>query len=439
MISLVLAEQYRPASPEVDKKYRPLDKRTKDAINPANQDEVRAAATNRVDTFGNQDVNPGQLVYLSSENIAQIAALEAAKHPPLVVVSSNRSAWIKKCFENAQTILHGATHFTDVLDRDALKMGAVPFYLPSRLGTIEANRRNVYLFVGSEEYGTYKAALSGTNLKVVGWRTEGTNCLAGFGASRYAALEFFKKIHRHNQACAKIWMFDDNVVYIKKFPGFVKAEDDLQGTFGLGFMGCKTLTTDAAFRNNLYGKPNGNPTADMPVTAPFLQQAVLWNVGLFQEKGYSFSPYFITAGEDISLTNFLKHLTPPSPNPCLQYKSCDLLKGQPTNDYSTGERKLQHYRNQLVIACYESGNDVSCTCQGMNGTPTLAEVIYALRQDPNYPNWPPRIPTVAANETLEQTYSKALEQLLTLALEKGLQLPDNVFALGEPNIQLKIV
>src|ERR1700733_1292076 len=173
-LSSALNVNYRPSSVNVTQKYTPLNN-----IQALVGDivPIQAMVQNRINTFVNMGVRVTRLTYLATHTIDRFATLEAGNGSPLVVVSSNRAGWIKARYDNAAGILEGirppVTHFTDVMDTRALAAGAVPFYLPIRLGTVDAANRNVYVFVASDEYKEYSTQLAGTGITVVSWRTEG--------------------------------------------------------------------------------------------------------------------------------------------------------------------------------------------------------------------------------------------------------------------------
>lgn len=429
-LSSALNTTYKPSSVNVTQKYTPLLD-----LNATNADSVavRNMAQNRIDAFTNLGVRVNRLTYLSAESITTYARREAGKSSPLAVISSNRSRWIKERYENAAGILDGitpaVTNFTSVMDTRALSAGATPFYLPIRMSNLEAAARNVYIFVAHDEYNQYKRELNGTGITVIGWRTDGEEQLSGFGASRYAALEFFKYINRSNGASTSVWMLDDNVAYIRSFPGLAAVEGQLGALFGLGFRGGTQAHTDPVFTAI---SQNAQPAPVAPgahAQAPILQQAVLWNVALFNANSYSFSPYFITSAEDTSLTKFLGAAN------CEYYNGCEVLKGLATLDNTIGVRALQGSKRQLLDYCYRIKNDVPFACGAVPAANTLDQVIVAARSAATSP---PRITDVATEESVAQTYSKALEQTLTAALANNVALPAATFNPGPLQITSKL-
>jgi hypothetical protein len=90
--------------------------------------------------------------------IATIAA-ENGREPPLVVVSSNRAAWIRDGIDagNTQLAVLGLPAYLSASDLRALtdlsnKGISPPLYAPSRIGA----NRNVYVVVNIAEYTLYK-------------------------------------------------------------------------------------------------------------------------------------------------------------------------------------------------------------------------------------------------------------------------------------------
>lgn len=418
-LSSELNSSYRPSSALVTEKYTPL---LEIKLEKSDTKLIQEIVQNRIEVFADMDVKVDRLTYLAIESLEHYAELEVGKNPPMVVVSSNRSGWIKNGYDKANRILESIfpsePSFKTVTDPRVLKEGPVPFYLPIRMTPEEASTRNVYLFVANDEYYTYYKAFKDTNITVIGWRTEGTLRLTGFGGSRYAALEFFKLLLSKYKVCSSIWMLDDNVSYIRNFPGLAAVEGQLGTLFGLGFNGGTQVIAESKFIE-MAKLPAPTPVAaNLHSEAPILQQAVLWSVAQFLKADLSFSPYFITSAEDTSLTKFLGLKN------CKYYSGCKILKGETYPDQSIGVEVLQETKNILLNCCYQAKYDVPFSCAVVPQAKTLSTVITEARDAATSP---PKIVNVADEENLQQTYSKAVEQILSMALTKNIALPERLF------------
>src|SRR5260370_34233932 len=126
---------------------------------------------------------------------------------PMVVISNNRAKWIETLLDNA-VAKNKVAAFTGYNDTKTFDNGPVAWYAPLR------SQRPLFIVVHHAEYAYYKKLLDGyyKNVYVVGWRVpfrKGQFGPAGFGASRFAALELVKGLGYH-----KAWTVDDNVVNI---------------------------------------------------------------------------------------------------------------------------------------------------------------------------------------------------------------------------------
>src|SRR4051812_41172669 len=107
-LSATLKSTYTPSSVNVNQKYEPFDG---NSIQAAGGDAAVLAtmANNRITAFTNLGVQVNRLVYLGYKTIdspfSGYALGEVGKSPPLAVVSSNRSRWIKERYEMAKGIL----------------------------------------------------------------------------------------------------------------------------------------------------------------------------------------------------------------------------------------------------------------------------------------------------------------------------------------------
>jgi len=264
---------------------------------------------------------------------------------PIVVVSSNRSKYIKAGAAAAFAALpNGAAAYNNIADVRSLLAAAhaapsPPVYLPLRLGL--APRRNVYAVVHESEYLMYKVALGLSGITVIGWSFDHPDLaippmLTGFGATRYAAIEFCKHLRTIAQRLApapappapglwtKAWIFDDNVV------GFASSTEDAPAALTPGFPDLLTqveeamtaATVVAGFKGlslpkgrivNRAWAQQGTPAdqsglTNRPLPPVFntglVQQAALWNIALLQAQNINFSANFIASKEDVSLAAY---------------------------------------------------------------------------------------------------------------------------------------
>ena len=283
---------------------------------------------------------------------------EAEKKPPLVVISSNRSEWIKAGITAART----QTPFANASDLTALtfdnKQGASPpIYSPSRIG--DAGPRNVYVVVHLYEYDTYLKNLAGTDITVVGWsfrlpRT-GAARLTGFGASRFAAIEFCKELMKAATVTDRApwkyaWLFDDNVVALSQFAGYGAVEAAMtDGDACAGFRGCtkvETFEANRSWADDEIDEGRGAQAAALPLSEPpgIPQQAVLWNIDYLTKQRLNFGPVFVTSGEDVSLGNYFNKLK----TPYFYYKNINVIKEQTGNDNDQGSQWLRQAREGLT-------------------------------------------------------------------------------------------
>jgi len=282
----------------------------------------------------------GQLgtLELYTEDWATLIASQRTPAPPgmppqapLVTISSNRSSWIKAGYEHARAIVSTLPNqaFTGVNDLTAISQKvdgytATPaWYLPIRVN--EPTRASIVV-VHRSEYVKYLAALAGTGLIVVGWSFKmpffppqsrwsplaapRRHSLVGFGASRYAAIEFLKYLRRKAVAPWRgAWLLDDNVIQLTSFTTFNEIEGkvtDDQVCLGVhGGTRAYTQGEDLAWANRLNTGVWTLRPVDAAEAGP-LQQAVYWNIARLYKQHINFSPIFMFSGEDISMENYLK-------------------------------------------------------------------------------------------------------------------------------------
>jgi hypothetical protein len=306
-----------PETP-VTQKYRPLEK-----IKLA-KDTDTALCTGllrfRRKLLSDVGMLPAPL-YLVAPDWARMITAEKQRLPPLVVVSTNRSAWIAAGVQAADTQLAklGRKYFDNVSDLKALTADvgqtvSPPVYCPARLG--DRPNRNVYVLVHTSEYRTYRASLEGTGITTIGWAFKSLpnaqHRLVGFGASRYAAVEFCKHLRVSGAAWGAAWLFDDNVVALTNFAGLDKAEAALGknpnfacAAFHGGSKAELFISNRDWARKEVNEGRGGAPAAlPEPESKGILQQTVLWNVQHFIETNSNFGVVFVTSAEDVSLGNY---------------------------------------------------------------------------------------------------------------------------------------
>ncbi|MGB3510698.1 MAG: hypothetical protein WBA93_15985 [Microcoleaceae cyanobacterium] len=306
----------------VSQKYRPLEN-----IHYVQDDRdyYSALLTNRWNLLNAANILPQPLA-LVTPNWKTIIAAEARKSPPLVVISSNRSNWIKQGIDAAdnQLATKGTQNFANASDLSALsaqagQLSSPPIYCPTRIGPAPPNR-NVYIVVHMYEYEKYKKTLAGTGITVVGWlfkppdRTTMKD-LTGFGASRFAAIEFCKHLRTQATLAGRAapwnyaWLFDDNVVALTNFPGYAAVEAVIGSNVCAGFHGgtkAESFEANKTWAIQERAKNRGGQAAALPSSMPpgIVQQAALWNIDYLTKNNLNFSPVYISSGEDISFVNY---------------------------------------------------------------------------------------------------------------------------------------
>jgi hypothetical protein len=260
------------------------------------------------------------------------------KAPPLVVVSSRRAGWIRSGFIHcdgiATSLATKRQHpLTGIKDLRALRWvvgdpnidgrPSPPIYCPVRLG--RSPNRNVYIIVHLEEYATYCNALAKLpGVTVVGWNFLGLplyqsvydikrrpqpfySILAGFGASRFAAIEFCKGLYKAtNGSTSLAWQFDDNVVGLSDgFLDLKSYEDNLQEKVCQGFAALPVSYSPERILNWAKHGKDPRKTPGDPPENPIFQQAVLWNIAYLIRNNMNFGLTYVASAEDVSLSRFL--------------------------------------------------------------------------------------------------------------------------------------
>lgn len=227
--------------------------------------------------------------------------------------------------------------------------------------------------VHSAEYETYQTTLAGTGITVVGWGFRRPRRSAipvcGFGASRFAAIEFCKQLREMaGNPWDYAWLFDDNVVAFTAFAGYVKVEEAMDKAkregkpfICAGFSGGTTAIV--ATENQSWarkeveagkkaGSTRGKQAATLPPTKTpaLVQQAALWNIAELATRKLNFGPVFVASGEDVSIGNYfdLKKI------PYLHYGGINIVKENTTDDGGPGARVIQQGRDQITELIAES-------------------------------------------------------------------------------------
>jgi hypothetical protein len=306
----------------------------------------------------------GQQLVLAVPNWATTILAEAGHLPPLVVVSSNRAAWIRQGIDAGGTQLQylGAAAYNSASDLRALtdlaNLGiSPPLYAPSRIGA----NRNVYMVVNIAEYTNYKNQLAGTAITPVGWyfnRPAGAQRnmrMVGFGATRFAAMEFCKTLRRLATPPGGVapwnsaWIIDDNVVALSAFAGFAAVEAALGANACAGFRGgtlAETPATDKLWAQTQIANGRGQQAANLPASQPpgIVQQIALWNVDYFDNNRLNFGPLFITSAEDTSIASYFNR----AGIPYQFYGGIGVIKENPTHDNGPGAAILNTNRQDLA-------------------------------------------------------------------------------------------
>lgn len=318
----------------------------------------------------------GQQLRLAVPNWGVATAAEAGHLPPLVVVSSNRAQWIRRGIDAGVTQLAnlGIAAYNSASDLRALtdlnnNLGiSPPLYAPSRIGA----NRNVYVVVQMAEYPFYKATLAGSGVTPVGWEFQkgggarrNLNML-GFGATRFAAMQFCKTLRAQAAAAAggaapwnSAWLIDDNTVALTNFAGFAAVEAALGGNACAGLRGGTLAQAPAA--NKAWARAElqagrGQQVANLPPSVPpgIVQQTALWNINYFENNHLNFGPLYITSAEDLSITNYFN-------NAGINYQfynGIGVVKEDPSYDNRAGAQKVNKGRQDLAawITAAESAN-----------------------------------------------------------------------------------
>jgi len=314
---------------------------------------------------------------------------EVGAKGPLVVISTNRANWIKKGYDAG--LRQPATdrpfeNASDVRALTATRLQTVspPIYCPYRIGAAAA-RRNVFIVVHAHEYMHYKRTLAGTGMTVVGWEFQLPRAnraprgvwLCGFGASRFAALQFCKELRRRALAAAALltprgtpwkyaWLIDDNVVALTSFAGY----DAIETRMGVSEVACAGFKGESAVRtfaaNKDYAtaankKPWGRQGTDLGTVENkgIVQQAAVWNIDYLATNHLNVGPVYITSGEDISLASYFDY----EQTPYLYFGSMRVFKEETEPDDTQGAKEVTLARHRLAawFTAMEAANPPAST------------------------------------------------------------------------------
>lgn len=339
MIKASTLTGYDPTSKEVSLKYTPL---LVSSINISGDAELKELINSRKTFLGQHAVtadNKSKITLYQrfyGNKISKCLESEEKKVtnagkcvPPLVIISSNRSDWIKKEYNKMISNPKKPQNNKGISDLGYLMKPAppanfndyypTPIYFPERLQKVASSgktlqSRSIYVFVISDEYETYYNNLKDIpNLKVIAFTTNSPpfpdfHGMFGFGMSRYAAIEFMKYLNKKSSVkgvCDQAWMIDDTVTYLSGGRNLEYFEGKLGSDVAMGFNG----SNEAKDIVRLYNKDNDQKSLDLPSKdKPLIQQMVLLNIKELSNASfnYDYSPYFILSGEDYSFTQISK-------------------------------------------------------------------------------------------------------------------------------------
>ena len=341
----------------ITEKYAPLLCNLEEWKEPNKQKDIDLCLNawhRRIEALKKLNLFPAQLEFYSSEKLNnQEAALT-----PIVVPSSSRSAWIAEQIYNYYYNHGGESNNLFWYQPNKVKYIFVNYheydYYTKILNRI---KKSIYDAITIKEINIIDnctALKNLNNLKVVGWKFKKLQPgkelntkleLVGFGATRFAAIEFCKYL-----SLKKVWMVDDNVFGVVGFSGFTQLERNMeskQDLVALSFIGTANIVKIEEAIDKMSAKSNkqeqekdksleiqsdrnkrekqshkkrpiteSKPQDPQPSSvkanpSSILQQCVLWNIDKITELGINFSPYFISSSEDVSLSYYLSNLEQP--------------------------------------------------------------------------------------------------------------------------------
>jgi hypothetical protein len=418
----------------VTEKYKPL-------LNVQYQDGERAIysklASHRADLLTAAHILPQPLALWTSWTTAIAAESKAGQLPPVVVISSNRSRWIAAgigaCTEQLKHVRFSAAHDLNALT-DKGKVGqSPPLYAPGRTGP----NRNVYIIVHLFEYEQYKKTLGDLGVTVVGWqfhrpRGSPASHLTGFGASRFAAIEFCKELRKASgNRWDYAWLLDDNVVGITSWPGYATFERAMATKPKNLCVGFKAGTSAEeqteivkwAAAEVKHGR--AIPTA-LPRLEPkgLVQQASLWNIKELTDSFLNFGPAFINSAEDVS---FCKWLDFTSPAPYFFYEGAKVRKEATREDHSDGAEKVKQAKEaytRWVVNAESAGAVEAATPPPVmvklhGGTGERLSTFITDWFDGKGGAKQPPVSDVTSDVTKQKAMCQAVEQIVVEACERG--------------------
>jgi hypothetical protein len=370
----IVTDRNTPAygPPLVNEKYSPL---LNVNFQPVDTQIYTGLLNNRFTLVQSAGLRNGGL-NLAMPNWATAVNNERAggRRPPLVVVSSNRAGWVKRGLDAAAAKL-AALHLPAFLSECDLRALIVPqghstsppLYAPARIGP----NRGVYIVVHMAEYDYYKTTLAGTGITPVGWQFQrlmggpkGLE-LVGFGASRFAAMEFCKQLYSAalpnvgHPPWSRAWLIDDNVVAITAFPGFAAIEgaaapNDAVSGFSGGTNAEDQKENKKWAQRELGAGRSGPQPLKLSRPPGVVQQAALWNIEDFAQDHRNFSPSYVASAEDVSIAKYFDDQN----IPYKFYEGNTVVKELPSYDNKSGAGKVNLARAKLTgwFAAAESAN-----------------------------------------------------------------------------------
>jgi len=326
-------------------KYQPLDNITF----PADIKLYNQLVANRSKVLTTMGLLPARLDLVTEKSRHAVVLDEQKKLPPLVVVSTNRSQWIKaslaaiKKTERYNSV-GDMNAVADVPDRSTCPV----IYSPRRIG----DNRNVYIVVHFDEYNEYRRALGGSGITVVGWKFGYSQAiqyqLSGFGASRFAAIEFCKALWRQLDPRSRwsyAWLLDDNVIALSNCPGLESVEGTMKvDKVVAGFRGASKLEDTPGITAWAKAERAKQVTLPKARNMGIVQQAALWNIKYLDENYLNFSPTFVTSAEDVSFMNYFDVTA----RPYFFYTGAEVIKAVTKSDGSPSKQALEQTRTELV-------------------------------------------------------------------------------------------
>jgi hypothetical protein len=401
----------------INQKYSPLDQ----ILLQGERGDYEGLFTARTGVLTNIAAYPPQALNFYAQSWQAVDRNQV----PMVVLSSNRGAWMHTLLQNAVNAGRQGYFRRGYLSPRTFDGGLVPWYAPERSGS-----RWVYVVVHWSEYDFYAGQLApfARLIKVVGFEFTAAHPaldIVGLGASRYAALQLLIELGYHRG-----WVVDDNVVNVNGFPQTPTPVEDCMPVgsdiWGIGFTGATRNINDA----ELNGAVNF-AAADLNFahTEPgLLQQVVLWNVDRFRAGHLNFCPLFVTSNEDIALCNFLQQ----SHRDERVITACHVIKFQPVSDTDAnlgGTREVPRRRNRLVAIFNNIEADIPFAPRNGGDERPLSQYITATV----LPNAQDR-----AQSTATVVQSKAVEQVMARATLQGWYpdppIPFDPYA-GNANVQ----